>query len=69
MEPIQTMSDEQFTCLREKNLSMISTFFDGTLLVRDPDGDLWEMSRKATLLPHQPAPRNRITPDQLTKEP
>lgn len=73
MEPIKAMSEEQFTLLRERQLTMVSTFFDGSLLVRDPDGALWNLGRAGDLLPHIPRQRHRANladqPEDMTDVP
>lgn len=46
------MSDEQFAAIREGQLVLVSTLFDGTLVVREPEGGLLELDRDGDLQPH-----------------
>lgn len=46
------MSDAQLETIRAEGVRMVSTLFDGTLVVRDPDGVLLELVASGDLLPH-----------------
>jgi hypothetical protein len=54
------MSDLQHAALRE-GLTLVTTLFDGSLLVREPDGTLLVLDRDGDLQPHEER-KGRVTP-------
>jgi hypothetical protein len=60
----QSMSDEQFAAIRANQLAVVSTQMDGTLVVREREGTLLELSRTGDLQPHAERP-GRVTIENL----
>lgn len=63
---IRPMNDVQLETLRLRGLRLLSTLLDGSLLVHDPVGDLYELGADGTLLPHVENRPVRLSPADLS---
>ena len=59
------MTDAQFAAIREGDLTLVSTLFDGSLLVREQDGTLLELDRDGDLSAHTERAGQRVDATDL----
>lgn len=62
---IRPMTDAQFEALRDLGLTMTRTLLDGSLVVVDDAGDVWELGPAGDLLPHVQVTTVRVNPADL----